>query len=269
MSTPTSVLEHRPAHIDPRIRARRIEVQRGVGRRRLRRLVDLGLVLVVAVGFAAALRTPLLDVDDVQVTGNEQTPGSVLREQSGIHRGDQLIDVDLRAAGERVAQLPWVHDVRLHRGLDGRVAIQVTERTAVAVVGGGAQAMLVDGEGRALAWSTDAPSLAASVARLGGELPRLEPGQFLPASTGDVLALAARLVGTATSPGLVLVQAGDGALTGTLASGIEVRFGADGRLDAKVRDLLTVLDQVDLTCAAVIDVRSPGSAVLTREQGCS
>jgi hypothetical protein len=30
-----------------------------------------------------------------------------------------------------------------------------------------------------------------------------------------------------------------------------------------------VLEQVDLTCAAVIDVRSPGSPVLTREEACS
>jgi len=55
----------------------------------------------------------------------------------------------------------------------------------------------------------------------------------------------------------------------TLGASTEVRFGPATQLDAKVRSLRTVLDQVDLTCAALIDVRSPGSPVLTREEGCS
>jgi hypothetical protein len=68
---------------------------------------------------------------------------------------------------------------------------------------------------------------------------------------------------------MVLSAPAPDGLRGTLAEGIEVRFGAPDRLDAKVRSLATVLQQVDLACASVIDVRSPGSPVLTREEGCS
>ncbi len=267
MSSPGSTLGgSRPAPIDPRIRARRIEVQRGVGRRRLQRLVDLGLLVAVVAGFAVALRSPLLDVDSVEVHGAEHTPTDLVVEQAGIARGDQLVDVDLRAAGERVAALPWVDEVHLHRGLDGTVAVTITERTPVAVVGEGDAAVLVDAEGRAVARASEVPDVAATVVRVSGLGTAVEPGDYLPVAADEALALAAQLAAT---PGLGMQLVLGDEIIGRLESGIEVRFGSATQVDAKVRSLRTVLDQVDLTCAAVIDVRTPGSPVLTREEGCS
>lgn len=270
MAPPTATLERPPAHMDPRIRARRIDVQRGMGRRRLQRLVDVGLLLAVVAGFAVALRSPALDVEEVVLRGNEHTSTELVLERSGIEPGDQLMDVDLRAAGQRVAQLPWIDDVRLHRGLDGRVQLRVTERTPVAVVGVGDDAVIVDREGRALARTSDEPALGASLVTLVGLSTRVEPGQLLPGRADAALGLATRLAGLATlAPGMTLELAVANQLVGTLDTGAEVRFGAATQLAAKVRSLRTVLEQVDLTCAAVIDVRSPGSPVLTREEGCS
>jgi cell division protein FtsQ len=255
-----------PAPIDPRIRARRIEVQRGVGRRRLQRLVDVGLVLAVVAGFAVALRSPLLDVDAVAVRGAEHTSTEDVLAQAGIATGDQLMDVDLHAAGERVAELPWVDEVRLHRGLDGTIDVAVTERTPVALVGRGPSAVLVDAEGLAVAIASDAQELADSLVRFGDAEDAVAPGERLPADTDEALALATRLAAT---PGLGMELVLGDEVTGRLESGIEVRFGEATQVDAKVRSLRTVLEQVDLTCAAVIDVRSPGSPVLTREEACS
>jgi cell division protein FtsQ len=267
MSSPGSTLQRPPAAtIDPRIRARRIEVQRGAGRRRLQRLVDLGLVAAVAAGFAVALRSPLLDVDAVAVRGAQHTPTELVLDRAAIARGEQLMDVDLGAAGARVAELPWVDEVRLHRGLDGTVEIAITERTPVAVVGDGDAAVLVDRDGWALARAADAPEAAAAVVRFGGPEVALAPGERLPDGTADALALAARLVLT---PGLGMELVLGEEVTGRLESGVEVRFGDPTQLEAKVRSLRTVLDQVDLTCAAVIDVRAPGSPVLTRDEACS
>jgi cell division protein FtsQ len=246
------------------MRARRAAVQRGAGRRRLQRLVDVGLVLAVAGGFAAALRSPLLDVDAVAVRGAVRTPPEVVLERAGIARGDQLMDLDLRAAGERVAGLPWVEQVRLHRRLDGTIDITLTERRPVALVGEGADAVLVDASGRALARAAEVPAMDGTVVHLGG--PAAEPGTDLEGEAAGALALAARL---ATIPALELALEPGDDLRGRLGSGIEVRFGPPTLLDAKVRSLRTVLEQVDLTCAAAIDVRVPGNPVLTREEGCS
>ncbi len=123
----------RPSHlrtppVDPRIRARRVAVRRDAGRRRLRRLRSSGSVLVVLVGFVGALRSPLLDVDAVRVAGTRRTAPQAVVTAAGIEPGEQLVDLDLGAAGARVAALPWVGEVHIHRALGGAVDIRVVER---------------------------------------------------------------------------------------------------------------------------------------------
>ncbi|MET0902196.1 MAG: FtsQ-type POTRA domain-containing protein [Acidimicrobiales bacterium] len=258
---------HRPAHIDPRIRARRIAVRRGVGRRRLQRLVDVGLVAAVVAGFVVALQTPLLDVDEIAVRGNQRTPADAVVAASGIAAGDQLVALDLQAAGERVTALPWVQEARLHRGIDGEVVVDIIERVPVAVVGEGADALLVDAQGRALGPALGDPSQPTGLVAIDGVAEGLAPGEFLGEEAADALMVAASLR-EALAVGLRLAVV-DGRLTGMVDPGISVAFGDASQLEAKVRSLRTVLDQVDLTCAASIDVRSPGSPVLTRDEACS
>jgi cell division protein FtsQ len=253
------------AAIDPRIRARRIEVRRGQGRRRLQRLVDVGLVAAVALAFVAALWTPLLDVDEVSVRGAVHTGAGVVLERAGVGIGDRLVAVDVHRVGERVATLPWVAAVDVRRGVDGVVALDVTERTAVAAVGTGPTALLVDRDGRVLGPVADAPDLGP-VPQLIGVAVVPAPGGFLDRELADALVLAERMLTDA--PGTLATLRASG-LTATLVQGGEVRFGDASQLDGKVRSLGTMLDQVDLSCLAVLDLRLPGSPVLTREEGCS
>lgn len=253
--------------VDPRIRARRIEVQRHAGRRRLRRVVDVGLLLAVAAGFAGALRSPLLDVEAVRVSGADRTGAAAVVEASGIARGEQLADVGLGAAGTRVAALPWVGEVRMHRGLGGTVEIAVTERVAAAVMGDGAAAVVVDPTGRVLARVADVPDVAAGLVHVAGVSGALIPGVSLGDGARDAVTLAGRLA--AVVPGSIAqVSVGD-QLAATLTQGGEVHFGDASRLTAKLRSLETVLEHVDLTCLERLDLRAPGSPVLTRRAGCS
>ena len=253
------------APIDPRIRARRIEVRRMAGRRKLQRLVDVGLVLLVAMLFVGALWTPLLDVDAVRVTGAERSGAEAVRERAGVAHGDRLVSVDVGSVGARVAALPWVGAVEVRRSVDGTVSIEVTERAPVAVVGSGGAAALVDREGRLL-------GPAAGVAGVEGlpsliSLPAVPAvGEFLTADADDALLVAERLhaVVPAAVATIDLVD-----LTAGLRHGGAVRLGDVSQLEAKLRSLRTVLDQVDLRCVAVIDLRLPGSPVLTREERCS
>lgn len=250
--------------IDPRIRARRIEVRRGQGRRRLQRLVDVGVLALVALGFAAALWSPLLDVDEVRVHGAARSGREAVLDVAGITVGDRLAGLDLQAAGERVAALPWVQEVRLRRGVDGVVTVDVRERTPVAALVAGAVTLLVDPAGRVLGPATSAPDVGGLVVLEGVEAP--PPGAYVDAGAADALALAEAVASTV--PGAVASVRTEG-LTATLVQGGEVRFGDATQLDAKVRSLATMLDQVDLSCLAVLDLRLPSNAVLTREEGCS
>lgn len=253
-----------PPPIDPRIRARRIEVRRDQGRRRLSRLVEAGLVLGVAALFAGALWTPLLDVDAVQVTGTEHLRAPEVAAQAGIDPGDPLIGVDVGAVGERIATLPWVAEVTVSRRVSGVVALDVRERTPVARVAGPDGAVLVDAEGRVLGPVGDAPADQLVLLEDLSTVPA--PGGYLEEAATVPLAIAQRLA--VDAPGVVATLRADD-LVATLAQGGEVAFGDADFVDAKLRSLLTVLDQVDLTCLGVIDLQLPGSPVLTREEGCS
>lgn len=250
--------------IDPRIRARRIEVRRHQGRRRLARLIEAGLVLLVGAAFAGALHTPLLDVDEVSVVGIRHLSADEVTSAAGVEPGTPLVAVDLRAAGERVAALPWVARVELHRGIDGVVTLAVTEREPVAAVAGPEGPVAVDREGRVLGPVPPDPGRPLPGLVVPGAVP--EAGRYLAVRFDAALVLAEAL--TASVPGAVTAIDPEG-LAATLATGGEVRFGDADRLEAKLRSLATVLDQVDLACLAVIDVRLPGSPVLTREEGCS
>lgn len=254
-----------PAPIDPRIRARRIEVARGAGRRRLHRLVELGLVVVVMLAFVVALRSPLLDVDEIRVAGAERTGAETVVAATGFAPGDQLVDLDLGAAAERTLALPWVAEVEVRRGLDGSVEVHVTERAPAAVARSGTNALVIDRDGHILAELGEVPDARDLVAVVG--LPSgLAPGDRVPDAATPAVVLADRIVHAGLDEAEV-VRAGTD-LVIDLRAGGSVRVGDLTRLDAKLVALRTVLDQVDLECVATIDLRLPGNPVLTRADPC-
>jgi cell division protein FtsQ len=283
--------------VDHRMRARRIRVRRETGQRRLRRLA-LGLAaLALVVGAAAATRSPLLDVERVEVTGTDRTSVDAVLRAVAVERGEPLVSVDVGAAARRVEELPWVDDATVARGWPSTVEVQVSEREPVALVHvTGAHVALVDAEGRVLtiearpgaaaedeqagvaggpgeggtsegatAAGEGAATGPAALAVLTGVEGPLVEGGTLEGAAGEALrvalAVAERMPGAVTSVSTELEA--------ELADGGIIRFGDAGRLDAKVTAAKTVLDQVDLSCLAVLDVRVPGSPALTRHQGCS
>lgn len=221
------------------------------------------VVVAVAAVFAGALRSPLLDVDQVIVTGAGESGRDAVIGAAGIELGDQLMDVRLRAAGARVTTLPWVADVAVHRSIDGVVRLEVTERNPVAVIRAGRDRLLVDAVGRILGPAAADGQLTAI--ELPGGAGRA--GEYLPADLAGVLMVAAALTPELHRAIDRLVPGPS--ITALLRTGGEVVVGPPTRLSAKLRSLSTVVDQVDLACLATIDVRAPGSPVLTRVPGCS
>lgn len=231
-----------------------MEVARDRDRRRLRR-VGAAAVVVLSVGAAfGATRSALLDVDHVRVEGVEADRSAAVVDAASVPRGSPMTDLDTGAVEARVAGLAWVRDVDVERRWPGTVAIEVTEREAIAVDARGSG---IDVTGRAVgpvAAGSDLPVVSGAT---------VAEGEDLPSELGPVLEVLAEV------PDSLEGEVAAGSLVGTdvelrLVDGIRVRFGPSDRHRAKFIAVEALLDQAGRSTIGVLDVRVPTSPSLTR-----
>jgi len=245
---------------DPRIAERRLAVQLERRHRRRRWFLAVLIVFTVMAGAWLVTRTALFDVDEIKVQGVAHATPEQVVEASGLHLGDQLLDIQPSAVASRVATLPWVDGVEVERRMGGVVTIVVSERTAVATV---ADAMgglhLVDGSGRVL----------GPVEGDTGTLHFLEglnagpPGEPIPGADAALHALATLTPGVRLRVSAIVV-ADDGSLSLRLRPEGVARLGPPTDLANKVAKLVTLMGQVDQRNIAGIDVSNPDSPTLWR-----
>jgi cell division protein FtsQ len=253
------------AGIDPRLRARRIAVRRDEGRRRLRRLTALAVAAAAIVVAVAVTRSPVLDVDRIQVVGASHTPVDEVQRATGIPRHAPMTDVDLDRARRGVLALPWVNTVSITRQWPASVHVVITERTAIAVVSAGQRGFaLVDGSGRVLELVPAPPEGVLSIANVPEPG---EPGTNIDASAGDALLVARAMSAALRAEVSTIVAEADGVVLRLIAGGV-VRLGPPTDLAVKLRDADTMLTAVDTTDLCAIDVRVPGAPSLTRGKSC-
>lgn len=256
----------KPKHIDPRIRARRIEVQRTEGRKRLRRVGYLGMAVAVLAGLWWLTLSPALDIDSFRVDGAAQTSEEVVLAAIDIRRGDALLTADVDGAADALARLPWVATATVRRSWPGTVSISLLERVPVAAIaarGGGW--VVVDRGGRQLAVEQE-PAL---------ELVRVAGRPITPALGADA---GERYQGSLDLAAVVppSLRTAIGALwpqrDGTIEAAVQlpgggsavVRFGVADQLESKLVALAAVLERADLARVRIIDLRVPGAPALTR-----
>lgn len=255
--------------IDPKIRERRIGVKRAAGRRRLRVLVLVLLGILLSGGLVLLTRSPLLDVDDVRVSGADSTAIANIIEQSGIDLGDPMLEVDPGAAASAVEALPWVRSAEVSRRWPGRVEIIVEEHEPAALVEGGGGSRLVSSTGEVIA----EPQVIA------GELPRIQLESVGVPPAGETLSsdqLAVLDVVLGLDPQIeTLIEATrvdradtEPALVFELVGGGEINFGEIELVEQKLVAISTMLSgQVVLEGLDTIDVRVPSVPVITRLPG--
>jgi cell division protein FtsQ len=123
---------------------------------RRRRLPWRGLLLALAVaGLAAAagwvvLASSLLGVDRVTVSGASAVAAEEVVALASVAPGTPLARVDTGAVAARVAALPRLESVEVHRRWPGTLAVVVTERVPLAVERTGAAYAVLDDDGVAL-----------------------------------------------------------------------------------------------------------------------
>ncbi len=252
--------------MDPRLRARRIEVMRVRGRKRLWVLIALvSLILATLGGWWVVMKSPLLDVDRVNVTGAEHTSVAAIVEASGVTNGQPLVEVDGSTARLAIADLPWVQSVTSDRSLGGDVEFVVVERQPVAAMRGTESWLLVDRDGRVLDTAEDVP---VGLLTVGGSRWQVAPGGWIGESALSALDVAA-LLPAGLQPKVASVQTVSDGLELVLFGGGRVILGDSSELDQKFLSALTLLVRLDISCLDRIDVRAPSVPVLTRVDDCS
>ncbi len=256
---------------------RRQEIRRQEGARRLRVVLALTVVSLLAVSAIGILNSELADVDAVTVVGNNRTPADEVVTATAIRLGQPLLDLELDAAETGVEALPWVRKAAVERRLDGEIVVRVTEREpvlALPVIGPGASAgdgpgntgpgryVLIDQLGQQLELVDEPP---ADFLPVTGIEATGRPGESAPEATGLILGLVQSL-----PPSLVdqvsAMTVSDGDLYLELTNGGRANVGDSSLLGEKIQALQTVLARVDLDCVSVIDLRVPSAAAVRRAE---
>jgi cell division protein FtsQ len=255
--------------IDPRIADRRTAVQREHRRKRRRMLYGLLAFTVVTLTALALTRSPLLDVDHVDVVGADRTAVDDLVAATGIGQGMPMTEVDHEGAREAIAALPWIADVRIERTWPNRIAIAVRERESVAAVPAAAGGWaLIDDEGHVLDVRAETSDRWP---RIAGVEPAGEPGTAM----GDEVA-APITVANALSPdlrnGLDQIVVDDaGRIELHYVTGQRALLGdVDDRddLHEKLVNLATIFVRVDDCGVDTIDLRATVISTVTRVDSC-
>ena len=250
----------RDGGVDPKLAARRVEVARHEGRRRLRLLAALCIVTLLALGCIVAANSSFLDVDEVEVIGAANTDPAAVVAAGGVVIGDPLLDLDVEAAVSAMERLPWIESATIDRTVGGSVLITVSERVPVSGLPLDAGLMLVDRDGRQLGVVAGAPTGFLPII---GITPDGVVGQPAPPETHAVLRLLAKLT-PAITPEVTQVEWANGTLVLHLRAGGRVKLGDDTALEEKMVSLETILAKVDLRCLSEIDVRVPSAPAVTR-----
>jgi cell division protein FtsQ len=249
------------------MRARRVAVARSAGRKRLRRLNVVLALICVVVWALVALRSPLLDVDRVQVVGAERTSADAVRSAARLGPGTPMLEVDLGRAHDEVAALPWIDEVRTTRLWPGTVRIVVTERHEVATIEHDDGWGVLDAEGRVLEVVAGRPDLPALPGESGAA-----PGGRVGAADRSALAVLGDLPSELRSLTEETAEGDDG-LELVLTDGFRVVLGDGEALDAKAEAAIAVHDHATGDLGADggcrIDVRVPTAPVLTPGRGCA
>lgn len=246
--------------IDPRLRDRRIEVARGQGRRRLRIALGVAIVVVVALVGVGLTQSPVLDVDQVQVQGATASDADDVRTVAGIGTASPMVSVDTSGAADRVEALAWVDSATVTRSWPGTVVIEVVERTPVAIVGSGSQAVLVDAQGRVLGPAGEVEGLV----HVSGST--ADPGEQLDDERAGLLAVVDELPADLRRE-VAAATVDDQEITFVLTDEIEVQWGTGAQSSAKADALAVLLDQADRDTIDTINVSVPRATTLTRKTG--
>ena len=253
--------------IDPRIRQRREQVERGRTQKRMRWLALAAGVVALAVVGAVLLHTPLFGAKHVTVTGaHPNTSTAAIEAAAGVLHQPPLISVDPGPAAARVESLPFIASAQVSRHWPDSVTIAVTERVPTTTMAGpGASWSTLDGNGRTLAVGPARPVLPVLiVTTVRGPVPPAPVGGTIAPAAAPGLLVARTLPPAFAGQVVSVTVAPDRTVSLALTSGLVVLLGTVADLHAKYEDVAAIIAHAPLQGAHTIDVTVPQSPTVGR-----
>lgn len=118
-----------------------------MGVRSLRLVAAAITIAAVVYGGVAVYGSSPLELKKVEVAGNSNIVASEIARNSGLVRGQHLLEISTARVARRVGSIPWINSARIERVLPSTVRITVVEREPVAVVEVEGRSFLCDEEG--------------------------------------------------------------------------------------------------------------------------
>lgn len=204
-----------------------------------------GAAVVGALGWIA-FASPLLELQEVEVSGLQRVESAQVVDISGARPGTPLARVDVSAVRERVGGLRAVESVEVRRAWPSTLRIAVRERVPVAAVPAGDGYALLDREGVRVATVPDpeADLPTVRIAGSGAEAPAASRTAGRSANRAALRVLGAlpeRVAGNVDR-----IAVGDeGGVTLRLQGGATVTWGQPKHSAQKARTLTTLLRRHD------------------------
>lgn len=247
--------------IDRKIAQRR----HGLTEQRARRRLRVVITLVVVAGISATgfwiIRSPLLSIDRVTITGANQSDPSGAIAQTGVAPGTPTISVDVAAIESLLLADPWIAEARVVVTWPGSVEVEVTEHVPIALVqtANGFAHVTVDG---AVVQILDDPAGWPIITSAVAQTPRAGDtmgGAALLGALEFVTALPAELATAA----VVSVDA-EQQLAASVG-GYQVRLGRSIEMGQKAAALAAVIEH-GVAAGSAIDVTAPRRPAVTNPQ---
>jgi cell division protein FtsQ len=97
-------------------------------------ILGLSLILAFTWLWLAFVNLQLLQVESIDVQGNEMVAPSQIISSSGINPGDNILLISLSKVADRIEKLAWVDRVTVKRNFPDQVAVVIYERHPYALI---------------------------------------------------------------------------------------------------------------------------------------
>lgn len=218
------------------------------------------MALVSIAGYLV-VTSPMFFPRQVFVTGNRFVARSEIIEKASFAPNRNVWLQNIRAVKSRIASIPYIDTVEIHRRPNASVSIVVTERAPFAVVAAAGNLALVDRDLRVLA--TGGRDALLPTLSLRADL-AFVPGAFLKDAAlqrlrDDDLALVAGHVSARA-----LTTDAFGQLVASLPGGVRLLLGDDEDLTKKIPLIVPILSQLSRVGrpVSVLDLRAPATPVV-------